>query len=245
MIKATDKQRERFQKALRKYKPVIKRAIEADINESDTVTIIVDILADMFGYDKFADITSEFAIKKRFCDLAIVSKGEIKLLIEVKAIGITLNREHLSQAVHYATDSGVEWVMLTNGQSWQLYHLTFGKPVDYSLVYSFSFTDLSIKQDSDLEYLTLLSRESLFKTSTNLNDFYNQKKLLDRMVIGQIVQSEPVVKAIKSVMKKMAKETKVTDEEIMYILANGVIRRDIIDDDKANSVKNRIKKAIK
>jgi hypothetical protein len=81
-----------------------------DINESDTVTIITDILEIIFGYKNIDEITSELAIKKTFCDLAIKLDGEIRLLIEVKAAGIDLKEQHIRQAVNYGSNSGLDWV---------------------------------------------------------------------------------------------------------------------------------------
>jgi len=60
------KVKSRFADGLKKYKPILTKAEKQDLNESDTVTIIVDMLSDLFGYDKYDDITSEFAIKKTF-----------------------------------------------------------------------------------------------------------------------------------------------------------------------------------
>ena len=71
MVKLTTKTRERLSTGLKKFQPILTRAKEADINESDTVTIITDMLCEIFGYDKYAQITSEFAIKKTYCDIAI------------------------------------------------------------------------------------------------------------------------------------------------------------------------------
>jgi len=93
------KVQERLVAGIKKYQPIITRAQDRDINESDTVTIITDIFESVFGYDKFTEITSEFAIKKTFCDLAIRLDGEIRLLVEAKAAGIELKEQHMQQAL--------------------------------------------------------------------------------------------------------------------------------------------------
>lgn len=243
--KVTDKMKERFQKGLRKYKPIITKAIASDLNESDTVTIITDILESIFGYDKYSEITSEYAIKKTFCDLAIKINDSVKILIEVKSIGTTLNRDHLRQATNYGANSGIEWVILTNGHYWRVYNISFGNRVDYNLVFEFDFTELSMRNTNDIEHLALLSKENVGKSGDSLKDFYQQKKVLDKVVVGQILQTETVTKAIKSVMKKLVKETKVSDDEIVDILVNGVIKREVLDDDKVDDVKKQLKKALK
>ena len=112
---------ERFSKRVSKYQNVLRIAKDRDVNESDTVSIVTDILADVFGYDKYLEVTSEFAIRGSYCDLAIKVKEKIQFLIEVKAIGIGLKQKHLKQAIDYAANHGVQWVLLTNGEMWKIY----------------------------------------------------------------------------------------------------------------------------
>ena len=134
MITIPAKVRDRLAAGLKKFQPIAKKAHDADINESDTVTIISDILSDVFGYDKYTEITSEFAIKKTYCDLAIKLDGIPKLLIEVKSAGLDLKEQHIRQAVDYGANSGVEWVILTNCVDWKVYKIIFAKPVSMDLV---------------------------------------------------------------------------------------------------------------
>ena len=56
--------------------------------------------------------------------------GTLQALIEVKAIGMDLKAAHVKQAVDYAANKGVDWVLLTNGVSWRVYHIVFAKPID-------------------------------------------------------------------------------------------------------------------
>ena len=43
------------------------------------------------------------------------SNGKLHYLIEVKAIGSDLKENHVKQAVDYAANEGVDWVLLTTG----------------------------------------------------------------------------------------------------------------------------------
>jgi hypothetical protein len=86
-----------------------------DVGESDTVLIATDFLADVLGYDKYSEITAEFVIRSTFCDLAIRTNGQLRFLIEVKAIGTDLKENHLRQAADYGANQGADWVLLTNG----------------------------------------------------------------------------------------------------------------------------------
>ena len=53
----------RIKSGIKKYKNVLKKAKDRDVNESDTVTILTDILSDICGYDKYTEITREYAIR--------------------------------------------------------------------------------------------------------------------------------------------------------------------------------------
>lgn len=75
----------RLSSGVQKFQPILRRAQLAGRNESDTVMIITDILCEVFGYDKYENITSELCIKQQFCDLAVQLKGKARLLLECQA----------------------------------------------------------------------------------------------------------------------------------------------------------------
>jgi hypothetical protein len=136
---------ERLVAGIKKYQPVLAAAKARDVGEADTVTIIKDMLADVFGYDKYAEVTSESAIRGTYCDLATKIDGQLQTLIEVKAIGLDLKEQHVKQAVDYAANQGVDWVLLSNGVCWRNYHIIFAKPIDQELVVDIDFAPLRRK----------------------------------------------------------------------------------------------------
>jgi hypothetical protein len=62
---------ERLVVGLKRYQPILAAAKARDVGEADTVTIIKDVLADVFGYDKYSDVTSERCIRGTYYDLGI------------------------------------------------------------------------------------------------------------------------------------------------------------------------------
>ena len=80
----------RLSAAIKRFQLVIASAKSRDAHESDTVIIVTDMLSEVFGYDKYSEITSECSIRGTWCDLAIKIDGTIEYLIEVKAIGLDL-----------------------------------------------------------------------------------------------------------------------------------------------------------
>ena len=120
------KVRDRIVAGVKKFQPVIQNCKARDINESDTSTVVQDILGEVLGYEKYTEITSEHVVKNTFCDLAIHIDNKLKFLVELKAIGLELKSHHLKQATDYAANQGVDWVVLSNGQYWQIYKISFG-----------------------------------------------------------------------------------------------------------------------
>src|SRR5579864_1425032 len=120
---------DRLSAGLKKFQPITQSAKQRDVNESDTVIIVTDMLSELFGYDKYSEITSEVAIRGTYCDLATKLGGHIQCLIEVKAAGTELKDSHTKQAIDYAANQGVDWVALTNGSVWKVYKVNYTKPV--------------------------------------------------------------------------------------------------------------------
>ena len=77
MAKVPKKVAECLANGLKRFQPILNDARKRDINESDTSVIVADMLAYMFGYDKYAEITSEYAIRSTYCDLAIKIDGQL------------------------------------------------------------------------------------------------------------------------------------------------------------------------
>lgn len=231
---------------IKRFKPVVTKAKDKDVNESDTVTIITDMLSDVFGYDKYTDITSEYAIKKTFCDLAIEIDGTLRILIEAKAAGLKLKEQHIKQAVDYGANSGIDWVILTNSVNWMVYKIVFGKPVYAELVYEFDFTELNPKKATDIELLYYLTKEAMSKSgkSTSLDQLRMNKQVVNKYVVSQILLTDAVADSVRKMIKKIAPDAKTTTEEINKLIAEEIIKRDVLDDEKFAASKRIVTKAV-
>jgi len=219
---------------------VLKLAKDRDVNESDTVSIIKDMLSEVFGYDKYLEVTSEFAVRGTYCDLAIKINNKIEFLIEVKAIGRGLKESHLRQVVDYAANNGAQWVSLTNGLVWQVYKIRFEKPIAYDLVCEFSLAELDPKNEEHLERLFILCKEGLAKDARG--DFHEKTLTVNRFVLGALVLSDGVVSAIRRELRKLSEGVPVTPEEIIKVLSNEVIKREVLDGEEAAKAQSRVRR---
>lgn len=240
MIRIPKRVSERFNKNVPRFQKVLADAESRDVSESDTVTIITDILAEVFGFDKYTEITSEQAIRGTFCDLAVKVDNKTEYLLEAKAIGIDLKDNHLRQAVGYGVNHGIEWVVLSTGIFWEIYRIRFEQPVNYDLVCKFNFLEINPKKEDDQNRLFLLCKEGMDKAAIEL--FHKHVKSVNKHVIATIVQSDAVVNVIRRELRKVTPGLKVTEEEIKKILHNNVLKRDAIEGEEADQAAKQYKK---
>lgn len=234
---------ERFKDNLGKIQKVVEQAKNRDINEADTVVIVSDVLSLLFGFDKYTEITREYAIKGQYCDLAVKLDEKLKFLIEVKAIGITLSEKHYQQALDYGANNGTEWIVLTNGLVWKVYKVRFEKPIRTDFVAEFNVLDLRIKNQNDLDKLYILSKEGLKKNA--IDDFTQHRMIVNKYFLSTIIRSEPVIEAIKKEFKKIDTQIKIENDEILGLLMNDVLKRELLDSPDTLEANDKYAKIVK
>jgi len=233
---------ERLTKQMRRFQKVLKGAKDRDINEADTVVIVGDMLSEVFGYEKYTDVTSEYAIKGTFCDLAIKVDGNVKYLIEVKAIGLDLKDAHVRQAVGYGSQHGIQWVVLTNGVEWEIFRIKFEKPVVHDLLIKFNFLELNPRKREDHERLFLLCKEGLAKAV--IEEYLEHIKSVNKFIISAILQSESSLNLVRRELRRVSPGIKVEIDEIEEILVGDVLKRDVVEGEEATKARTQVKKAV-
>jgi predicted type IV restriction endonuclease len=226
---------DRIKSGLRTFKRVLADAQAADRSEQDTVTIVTDMLADVFGYDKYAELTGEYAIRGTFCDLAVKVDDKIRYLVEVKAVDKSLKENHLRQATDYAAKEGIEWVVLTNGIEWQAYRMIFEQPVRFEHVFTI---DVLAGNAELTEMVYMLSREGIVKSA--LDEYHEQRQILNRHMVAAVVLSEPVIKVVRRELRAMASKMKIDVDEVQQILSKEVMKRDVVEADELKSARRKV-----
>ncbi|MBI4743295.1 MAG: type I restriction enzyme HsdR N-terminal domain-containing protein [Actinobacteria bacterium] len=232
----------RLSEALKRFQPILSSAKARDVNEADTVIIVIDILSELFGYDKYSEITSEHMIRGTYCDLAVMIESKVKLLLEIKAIGLDLKESHTKQAIDYAANKGIDWVILTNSVIWRIYKVSFTKPINQELVAEIDFLTLNHRSKTDIEYLYILTREGL--QSQALQDYRIQSQATNRFLIGQLLLTDDTLNILRRELKKIYPDVKIGIDEIKESLVQGVLKRDIIDSEGAVEARKIISKKI-
>ena len=232
---------DRLSAGLKRFKPVLESAKARDVNESDTSMIVTDMLADVFGFDKYNDITREYAIRGTYCDLATKIDGKLQTLIEVKAIGVPLRENHMKQAVDYAANQGVEWVVLTNGHVWKVFSVSFSKPISADLVLELDMLALNHNDEDAQEDLFLLSKEGVQRSG--LDAYNDQLRVRSRFNLAAIILSDPILHTIRRELKRLSPDVRISVDEIRESLLHEVIKRDTIEGEKAAEAQKMVNRA--
>lgn len=238
MPQVPNKVADRLAAGIKRFQPVIASAKSRDVGESDTVIIVTDMLSEVFGYDKYSEITSETSIRGTWCDLAIKLDGAIEFLIEVKAIGLELKASHTKQAVDYSANQGTDWVILTNAEFWRIYKVTFAKPIDSELVLEINFSQLNPKKSSDIELIYHLTKEGWLKSA--LGEFHTQQQALSRFFLGAMVTSNPVLEVIRRELRRVSPDVRIDLEQIKSVLIQDVLKREVVEGEKADEARKKI-----
>ena len=240
MAKISFKVSSKISENLKRFQGVVGSAASRDVNESDTSMIVTDLLSTLFGYDKYSEITTEYSIRGTYCDLAIKIENKPVLLIEVKAIGLELKDAHIKQAVDYAANLGVDWVLLTNGVYWKAFKLIYGQPIQTDEILSFNFLDLNPRSAGTIEMLFLLCREGLVASA--LSEFCAQKQAVNRFSVAAVLQTEPILKLVRRELGRVYPDVKPRIEDIENILVNEVLKREVFDGDQAKDAVKKVRR---
>lgn len=224
MPKWESEARNRIRMAIRRYGKPLSDLIARDANEGDTRLLVTDFLCEGLGYDKYEDLTTEYQVKGEFADYGIRVDKQLAAFIEVKRCTQKLGAKHLRQVQMYAVNEGVEWMVLTNGQVWQVYHLTGGLPVVIDLAVEVDLLDESGPAEK-ADALFYLSKEA-FKRRL-IDDLWKARAATAPKSLARVLLT-PVI--LDSVRKELRRQTghNADEKEIERILQAEVLRPDLL-----------------
>ena len=210
-----------FRKAIKEAQKMITEVAKADGNESETRRRVERIFDSLMGYDVFKHLTREHAIRgpgtTEYCDFAIQleSGDDAKpvIMVELKRVNIDLSSKHLRQVASYAINAGCEWILLTNGKEWRLYHVSFGQPPETKLLHSW---DILRNDIADLaSYFDIISYRNVKKGG--LEELWEKATVLTAHNVLSTILSEDSIKLFRRDIKRSF-SVSVKPEEIVSAL---------------------------
>ncbi len=234
---------QRLQTSLKRFQPIVSSAKARDVNESDTVMIVTDMLSELLGWDKYSEVTSEHAIRGTYCDLALSIDGALQAILEVKSVGTSFRESHLRQAVDYAANQGLDWVILTNAAEWRVYQVQFAKPIGFSEVTALDIPDMNPREVAHIEQLYLLTREGFAKSA--LSEYRTHHLATSRYLIAAALLEEPVLQCLRRELRRSNPDVRVDVDEIREKLLQGVLKRDVVEGEDAEAAFRALAKSRK
>lgn len=212
--------RDRIRAAIRRFAKPLADLHARDANEGDTRLLVTDFLCDALGYDKYADLTTEYQVKGEFADYGVRIDKQLVAFIEVKRVATKLDAKHLRQVEMYAVNEGVEWVILTNASDWRVYHITGGLPVviDLALDVNLMSEETAAHKANQLFYL---SRESLRRRQ--MDDLWKAKAATAPKSLAQVLLSEPVMTTIHRELRKKTGQN-IDPAELIRVMRTTILR---------------------
>jgi hypothetical protein len=212
--------RDQVRTAVRRFAKPLADLIARDANEGDTRLLVTDFLCDGLGYDKYEDLTTEYQVKGEFADYGVRIAKQLVAFIEVKRCTTKLGAKHLRQVEMYAVNEGVEWMILTNGQVWQAWHLTPGMPVVLDMALEVDLLgDGGPTQKADV--LFHLSKEA-FKRHV-IDDLWRVKAATSARSLGLVITSDTVIDQIRRELRRQTGHNMDTDE-LCDLIKSSVLR---------------------
>jgi hypothetical protein len=216
--------RDRVRAAVRRFARPLADLIARDANEGDTRLLVTDFLCDGLGYDKYEDLTTEYQVKGEFADYGVRIARQLVAFIEVKRAATKLGAKHLRQVEMYAVNEGVEWMILTNGQVWQAWHLTAGLPV---------VLDLALEVDLLGEGGPTQKADALFPLSKEgfkrrvIDELWRVKAATSAKSIGTAITSDTVIEQIRKELRRQTGHN-VDVAELRDLIKSSVLRPDAV-----------------
>ncbi|MEU3018469.1 MULTISPECIES: hypothetical protein [unclassified Nocardiopsis] len=203
---------------------------ERDANDGDTRLLVADFFSVGLNFSKFQDLTTEYRTSGDSIDYAIVLDGELFAPVEVRRIGQDLDLRNIQMARRLAVDEGVDWVFLTNGRVWRVYHLrpdpAGGAPQPVTVV------DVDLldedAHDRNVDGLFLLTRESV--EHGRLDAMRRWREAAEAAPLSGTLVSDEVVAAVRERLRENAEHPGHVgeDDEIRRVLAEEVVARGLL-----------------
>lgn len=230
--------KDRITAGLKLLVPIVEQQKARDVAEADTVTLVKDLFAEVFGYDKYTELTGELCIRGTYCDLAIKIDDKIDQLVEVKAAGAELDERHVKQVVDYAANHGADWVVLTNASVWRLYEVQFTKPIDRRLLTEVDLTKLDPRKESTFEALYPFCKEGFSRGArVELRD--RQDATSRFTMAALLVGNAGVLKRIRRELRRTV-GVQIDPDVILKVLKDEVIKRDVLEGPQADAAIRQI-----
>ena len=140
----------------------IRKSTKSHLNEQNTKASLIEPVLRALGWDTedVDEVAREYRSKPKDSpvDYGLLTRRTPRLFVEAKALHEALDSRWANQIMGYASVAGVEWIVLTNGDEYQIYNALARVHVEKKL-----FRDCRVSENpaKAAEVLALLARDQL------------------------------------------------------------------------------------
>lgn len=223
--KSEVKAKERIRKGLTNYVEILGQAAQRGISEEDTSTIVQSMLVDLCGYDRFREITGQYAVRGRWADWAVKVNDNLHFFVEVKPLGSKLREKDLFQLVSYSRQYAIEWTVLTTGDVWQCHHVANGQEPE--AFFEVRILDPNQPIEEKIDALYLLTREA--SSRGELQERWAEAACFRPERLARLLLSEDVMSALRRAVHRETPGRRVDACDLREAVIRGVMRGDLYD----------------
>src|SRR5215469_6302051 len=210
--------RNRVRAAVRAFAGPLAGLAARDADEDDTRLLVTGFLRDGLGYGQ-RDLAAGYQVRGEFAGYGVRIANRLVAFIEVKRAAAGLSPQHLRHAEMHAASEGAEWVILTNGQVWQAWHLTPGPPAVLDMVLEADL--LGGDGPAPEDALFHLSKEA-FKHHV-IDGLWRVRAATSATSLGTVITSDPVIGQIRKELRRRTGHD-VDPAELSDLIRSSVLR---------------------
>lgn len=235
-----EKAKTRIKNGISGMNRIIEKGKADGYNEADTRKIVSTVLTKYLGWDEFDNITAEQIIGSRYADYVIRKDGDQLAVIEVKQIGLKLKETHLNQARQYATDEGIEWIVLTNGDEWKVYRNVLEDNIPRAKhVFSLTISNKGEKPAEKTRKLYLMSEEASRKHE--IEDYYDKTFALSGENLANYLLSDEVINKVRITLKNGTGQ-KFTNHDVALAMVENLFKDELVEQNNREKIDKKLAK---
>ena len=230
MIKVPAKHKRSIETELKRFLPVFSNlAAKGKASSEDDARIVLnDVLSYVLGYDKYNELKTEQRDKGGRLDYMVTltdgpkrRKASADFIVEAKAAHVTLNQSHIDQTLAYCLTAGLDFFLLTNVLTWQLYKVKRSKKAPEA----FLIHEVNFSTDNSAE--ALAEEFYVFSKASYLAEDWAhislQAKATSEGDIVAVLLSDRMIRSVCRQLKEIH-NTRVSEETVKEIIENKIIK---------------------
>lgn len=205
--------------------------MERDANDGDTRMLVADFFSVGLNFSKYQDMTTEYRTSGDSIDYALVLEGELFAPVEVLRVGRDLDQRNIQVSRRLAAEKGAQWVILTNGRLWKVYHLRpdeegGNRPVE---VISADLADADAYH-RNIDALFHISHEAV--EHGRLDALRRWKEAVEAAPLADLLRGDAVVEAVRDQLRAVTEHQGHAGDadEVRRALVEEVIARGLLSD---------------